>query len=57
MRIVFRSFRYLIWIAVVAASGVTVYLFARVHREAHALEEHLEETVGEVDEYGHAKEG
>jgi uncharacterized membrane protein YqhA len=42
---------------VIAASGVTVYLFARVHREGHALEEHLEEAVEEVREYEQTAEG
>lgn len=42
---------------VIVASGLTVYLFARVHRESHALEEHLEEALVEVDEYDHTTKG
>jgi uncharacterized membrane protein YqhA len=38
---------------VIVASGVTVYLFARVHRESHASEEQVEEAAGEVEAHGH----
>ena len=34
---------------VIAASGLTVYIFSRVHREGQEIEEHLEEAPGEVD--------
>jgi uncharacterized membrane protein YqhA len=36
---------------VIAASGVTVYLFAKVHREAHAQDEHLEQAFGQLKEH------
>lgn len=42
---------------VIAASGVTVYLFARVHRETHAFEKHLEEAVGQIEENDPTGEG
>ena len=38
---------------VIVASGVTVYLFARVHREAHELAEHPVKTVEEAAEHDH----
>lgn len=34
---------------VIAATGVTVYLFARVHREAHAHDVHQEPIVSELE--------
>ena len=36
---------------VITASGVAVYLFARVHHARHALEEQLDEPAEEVDEH------
>lgn len=42
---------------VIAAGGVTVYLFAKVHHSRHALEEQLEEAVDELEEHGLPSEG
>ena len=42
---------------VIAAAGVTVYLFAKVHHERHALEEQLDDVVEELEEHGLSTEG